>query len=242
MKRNWIRARPVALAIGIGFSLAGGRAGAAEELTTTNETEPPFYRPLTLSLEAGTTGAGGALSYRFLDHWGVRAGANFFSCSAGGVAIKDLTYNVRGRLLSEPLTLDFYPWKAHSFHISAGVMFNQNMLLGDSTFAGGFVKVDGFVFPAAALGSVHLEIKQQLVNPYLSIGGNFFYFDHAHRWALGGELGVAYTGDPQVSLSRLGSLSVTIGRALASEQDKVHDWAKVFMWWPVAKIYVSYSF
>ena len=171
-----------------------------------------------------------------------RAGADFFSYSVSSVAIEDLTYNVRAQLLTEPLTLDFYPWKAHSFHISAGVMFNQNMLLGDSTFNGSFVNLGGFLFPAAALGTIHMEINQQLVNPYLSVGGNFLYFDHAHHWALGGELGVAYTGDPSVNLSRFASTTLAIARGLINEQGKVHDYAKTFEWWPVANIFISYSF
>ena len=81
------------------------------------------------------------------------------------------------------------------------------------------------------------------MNPYVSIGGNFFYFDHAHHWAMGGELGVAYTGEPKVSLTRSGGIpSDAIDAAVKQEQQKAQDWANQFKWFPVVKLSVSYSF
>ena len=80
------------------------------------------------------------------------------------------------------------------------------------------------------------------MNPYLSIGGNFLYFDHAHHWALGGELGVAYTGDPRVSLTRSGPAAPLIDAAVSREQQKAQSWANQLQWLPVVKLMVSYSF
>jgi hypothetical protein len=58
---------------------------------------------------------------------------------------------------------------------------------------------------------------------------------------MGGELGVAYTGEPKVSLtsSRSGPL---IDEALRTEQGRIQDYANQFKWWPVAKLMVTYSF
>ena len=83
------------------------------------------------------------------------------------------------------------------------------------------------------------------MNPYLSIGGNFLYFDHAHHWALGGELGVAYTGDTSVILIRSGPsgpLSSAIDGAAGREQQKAQAWANQLKWMPVVKLMVTYSF
>jgi hypothetical protein len=87
-----------------------------------------------------------------------------------------------------------------------------------------------------------MKVRQQPVNPYLSIGGNFFYFDHAHHWAMGGELGVAYTGDASASLNRSGPSNPAIASALQGAKDRLHDYADQFRWWPVVKLGVSYSF
>lgn len=190
---------------------------------------------MTLGVEAGTTGGGGSVSWRFADHWGARSGFDYFEYSDSGYAIKELNYDAKMRLMSEPLTLDIYPWKEHSFRISVGVQFNQNRLTGTAVDT-------GIIIPPAVLGTLNLNLEQQLVNPYLSIGGNFFYFDHAHHWAMGGELGVTYTGDPKVSLTRTGPPSALLDAALRAEQNRIEDYANQFKWWPVVKLTVSYSF
>jgi hypothetical protein len=200
-------------------------ASAAETAADSQEPERPLYRPLTLGVEAGTTGLGGYFSWRFSDLLGARVGADYFSYS-DTITVEHTRYTATGRLLSEPLTLDIYPWKKHSFHISAGVMFNQNRLTGDALVAG-----------AGGFGLVTMKIEQQPVNPYLSIGGNFFYFDHAHHWAMGGELGVAYTGDQKVSVSEAAGFSAA-GRR---EQANLEHYANKYQWWPVLKLGVSYS-
>jgi hypothetical protein len=206
------------------FTASAADAGALEEAPSR-----PLYRSWALGLEAGTTGVGGSLSWRFADHWGVRAGIDYLGYTDSGFPINGISYDAEIRVMSEPLTLDIYPWKTSSFHISAGLQFNQNRLAGtaDATEAG--------------LGELNLKIEQQPVNPYLSIGGNFFYFDRAHHWAMGGELGVAYTGDPEVSLTSSSS-GPGIDAALGAVRSGVEDYANKFRWWPVVKLGVSYSF
>ena len=81
-----------------------------------------------------------------------------------------------------------------------------------------------------------------MVAPYLSIGGNLLYFDDAHRWALGGELGVAYAGDTTVSLTRTGPPSALIDAAVSREQHRAQDWVNQFNWIPVVRLMVTYSF
>jgi hypothetical protein len=202
---------------------------AAEPIALHETVSRPDYRPVTLGIEAGTTGLGGSLSWRFADHWGVRSGIDYLEYSDSGFPIKALTYDAKIRIMSEPLTLDIYPWAKSSFRISAGVQFNQNRLTGTADDT------------ANGLGELNLEIEQQPVNPYLSIGGNFFYFDRAHHWAMGGELGVAYTGDPKVSLTS-GRSGPGIDAAVGLVKSGVEDYADKFRWWPVVKIFVSYSF
>ena len=101
------------------------------------------------------------------------------------LSIGDLKYNAKVRLMSEPLTLDIYPWKRHSFHVSVGMLFNQNELRANQAVTSNSISkgtVGGIV-------SLHLKIQQQTVNPYLSIGGNFLYFDKAHHWGSGRRTG-----------------------------------------------------
>jgi hypothetical protein len=197
MKKNSLL--PPSLAIALGCSSFVARAAEQDE--------PPDYRPVTLSLEGGTTGLGAGVAWRFMDHWGARAGVDVYRYTDSSYSIADIQYGSRIQLLSEPLTLDFYPWVKYSFRISAGMMFNQNSLTGETGDTGTII-IDGHPFPVETTGTLHLKVEQQLVNPYLSIGGNFFYFD----------------------------------RALAAEAKSVKNYAEKFMWWPVAKLTVSYAF
>ena len=87
-----------------------------------------------------------------------------------------------------------------------------------------------------------MSIKHQLVNPYLRIGGNLFYFDHAHRWALAGELGAAYTGDSRISLSRSGAGNPAIDDSLDNARDRLRSYANQVHLFPVAKLSLTYSF
>ena len=87
-----------------------------------------------------------------------------------------------------------------------------------------------------------MKIEQQLVNPYLTIGGNFFYFDRAHHWAMGGELGVAYTGGAKGSLTSSGPLSSLVDQAVSAARKRLEDRVNRYPWYPVLKLAVTYSF
>jgi hypothetical protein len=220
------------------------RADEATDNSADTSSRPP-YQPWTVGAEVGSTGIGGFGSWRFSDHLGVRTGFDYFQWTENNLSIGDFRYSAKARLMSEPLTLDIYPWQSHSFHISAGIMFNQNQLTGTSSGFGP-VTIGGQTFEFSDIGVLNLKVQQQVVDPYLSIGGNFFYFDHAHHWALGGELGVAYTGDSNVSLTSSGRFSGgshdAINSALGQEKQKAQDWADQFKWFPVVKLMVTYSF
>jgi hypothetical protein len=216
-------------------------ATAAEASALTEDSARPPYLPWTVGVEAGTTGFGGSGSWRFANHWGLRFGGDFLEDSDNNMEIKGIHYDTKLRLLSEPLTLDIYPWHKHSFHISLGMMFNQNQLTGTATDSG-TITIGGIEYPTPLVGTLNMKIVQQPVNPYLSIGGNFFYFDRAHHWALGGELGVVYAGDATASLNRTGPPSAAIDAAMVIEQGRLQDYADRYRWYPVLKLAVSFSF
>ncbi|MFO1475848.1 MAG: hypothetical protein U1F98_04265 [Verrucomicrobiota bacterium] len=235
MRTNRVRA---GFCLFIAFLLAAAApAGRAAE----SDTNAPPWHPIQLSIDAGTLGVGGSVAWRFLDHLGVRAGADYFSYHRT-YTYQDIPYDATVRPLSEVLTLNWYPWKEHSFYVSAGALFNQNQLTGTASTTGSFV-IDGSTYPGSDVGTLNLKIEQQPVNPYLSIGGNFFYFDHAHHWSLGGELGVAYTGKPRVSLTRSGGTpNAAIDASVAALEQQMSSDAENYQFWPVLKLAVGYSF
>jgi hypothetical protein len=220
---------------------------SAQEVTNTLETaksseseERPPYRPWTIGIGIGTDAIfGGGVSWRFSDHFGARTGFGYTESSWDDVGIRGLKYNVTARLMAEPLTLDIYPWQKSSFRVSVGMLFNQHELTG-TVSSDGTINIGGEPVEIRK-GDVSMKMKQQPVNPYLSIGGNFFYFDRAHHWAFAGELGIAYTGDVNVTLDRPGTS--TISDDVRKEiKNRLQDYGDQFQWWPVAKLAVTYSF
>lgn len=188
--------------------------------------------PFKLTAEAGTTGFGGGGTWRFADHFGVTAAADYFTIGAHA-SIHDIGYDARLRLLSEPVGFCFYPWTEHSFRINAGIAFNQNKLSGDTT-SGSFT-VNGNTYN----GTLTVNIQQQPISPYASIAGNFLYFDQAKHWSLGGELGCMYTGTPRVGLI---SSNPAANNDVATEREEVIKYANYAKFWPIVKVGLNFSF
>ena len=110
-------------------------------------------------------------------------------------------------------------------------MFNQFQATGTGYATG----------PSGTFRSVEGKVRENPVSALVSIGGNFFYFDRAHHWAMGGELGVAYTGVPDVSLKRSSGSGLS-NQDFSKAEKKLQDYVNQFQWWPVLKLRVSYSF
>ncbi len=229
----------------IKYSIIAGLAavacfGAVGSASATDLTNSPPYRSLSLGVDPiSTMGPGGTVSWRFIDNLGLRAGINYLSFS-GSDTIQNIDYQGHAQFLFAPLTLDIYPWKTSSFHICVGAVINELMLDGS---ASGRITVEGDHYD----GSVALRIQQQPVDPYIGIRGNLCYFDREHHWALVGELGAMYAGDPRVSLSGSESnpnpyVQRQFNSDLATVDGKIKHDARYAEFWPVLTLGVSYSF
>jgi hypothetical protein len=223
----------------IGFCVVVALGVRAQE----NEAPEEKSYPISINAEVGTTGIGGTVGWRFHDHLGVRGGMHYLSWSSPDFDVEGddsegdestTTYNARIYLQSQPVTLDIYPWKKSSFRISAGVLFNQNEFTGNSS---GDVEINGITYPGE---KVTFKVTQDEVCPYVSIGGNFFYFDKARRWSMGGEIGVAYTGSWDVKAANpTGGIPQS---ELDQEEQDIEDEIKDFPFWPVLKLCLSFRF
>jgi len=229
--------------VGLGILMAMSAAGTqlhAEEAES-NLPPAPDYRPFTLGLEAGTTGVGGSAHWRFLNHFGIGGGFNWLNFSMPELEGDNVRIEVDLKFQVAPLTLDYYPFKKRSFRISAGMAYNGNEFSGSSTYTEETVIGDNSYSPED-IGTLTLDAKlgNQFV-PYVGIGGVMFYFDKAHRWSLGWELGVLFTGSPEVSLKSSNTVA-GLAEDLEREQRSIEDDLSGFRFYPVAKIALSYSF
>ena len=212
--------------------------------TAADEPSAPDYRPFTLGVEAASTGVGLGGSWRFGDHFGARVGVNTFlfgSVDVGNREIEGINYDTSVKLMSEPLAVDIYPWKKSTFRITVGVLLNQNEVEGvvpqDPVFGQTFITIGGASYDSASIGDVNMKLEQKPVAPYVAIGMNFF-LDSQKHWSVGGELGVAYTGTPDVTMSTSSGL-VPQGD-LNTESQQIEDGA--WKLYPIVKVSLNYSF
>jgi len=192
----------------------------------------PAYRHWTAGVEGGTFGAGPEVRWHFSDIVGVGAAYDRMSFSYSGM-IEDNDYHANARLMTVPITADFYPLKNDYFHVSAGILLNWNKFTGTSS---GTVDLNGTPY----VGTAKLQITQRRVDPYFAIGGNF-YFTKSHHLSMGGELGLVYTGIPRANLT-LNPPNGAVETQRQEEENKIrHDihWVQV---WPVLKLSLNYSF
>jgi hypothetical protein len=216
----------------LAFVLPGLLACTLPALNLHAQDSAPSYRPLTVGAEIGSLGYGGSGTFRFADHFGVSAGFDYFGYAWNG-SIKDINYNVRARLMGEPMALCLYPEANHSFHVKVGIELNQNSITG--TNPGGTFTVNGNTYP----GTVNLNIQQQPISPYISLAGNLFYLDHAHHVSIGGEIGCVFTGTPRVGLT---SSNPAADNDIATERQQVIKYANYLRWVPILKVGLNYSF
>jgi hypothetical protein len=222
---------------------------STQTVKAADEMGAPDYRPFTLGLEASSTGPGVAADWRFAEHFGARAGVNGFfgaSIDIGNRDIEGINYDAKLKLMSEPLAVDFYPWKASTFRVTVGILFNQNEIKGSTDAVPGqtFVQIGDSpgTYDIGSLGNLDMKAEQNLVAPYVSIG-MIFYLDKQKHWSVGGELGVAYTGSPDVTLSTgSGAENSDAGlqQDLNVEAQQIEDGAWKF--YPIVKVSVNYSF
>jgi hypothetical protein len=207
------------------------------------------YQPLSVGIEAGTLGLGGAVSWRFSDHFGIRGGVNYLNYEDDAREIEGITYDSELRLQSYPLALDIYPWKDRSFRITAGVLFNQNELTGTVPDPGGpgitFVDIGSGNYDVNAdLSGMSVSAEQDEFSPFISIGGNF-YLDKAKHWSIGGELGVAYTGSPEATIS-IGNPTTALTPGFqadkAAEEAELEDKMEDYKFYPIVKLSLNFSF
>jgi hypothetical protein len=189
---------------------------------------------------AGTLGLGGDLVVNLFRDVNFRAGIGVFSFDYDST-INGLDYQFNLDLRTFPLTIDWYPFHG-AFHVSGGVIVNDTDLdyrAKSSTT----VEVGDQTYTAAEAGTLLGSVDFKRVAPYAGIGwGNPFGQDN--RWGLMLDLGVAFTGSPDVTLRATGSLASdpTFQSELRKEQQDIQDKVDDYKFYPVVSLSLYYRF
>lgn len=203
------------------------------------------YKPFTAGAEVGTLGPGVSVGWRFSELLGVRAGVNFFSFTRDDHEINNINYtSSKMRFLSAPIGLDIYPWHDRPFRFTVGALINGNRFTAlAAQQAPGAVSVplglSGGI-DSAAIGDLRMKVDQNVIAPYVGVGGSWF-LDKDKRWALGGEVGVAYAGNPDVTLTRSNGPDA-IDTQVAIEEQMLEDKFEKYTFYPIVKVTMSFSF
>lgn len=140
----------------------------------------------------------------------LRAGWNVFSYSLTGTT-DGANYSGKLNLHSFQASADWFPWWRKSFHISPGLLFNnQNRVRATGGISGGqsFTLNDVNYYsdpadPVSGAGSVTFRTAA----PMLTVGwGNWVPRRERKHFSFPFEIGFAYTGDPSIKLNLAGSV------------------------------------
>jgi hypothetical protein len=211
------------------------------------------FRSYAVGFRAGTLGTGIEIATPLAGRINLRSGFNFFAFT-DPFSIDGVGYNARLHLQSSQTTLD---WFVGRFHISPGFLYfksgmsapvsvgpGQTFVLGTQTFLN---SVDD---PVSGSSSV---IYPRTFAPLLLFGyGNLLPRSGEHL-SLPIEVGVAYTGPPQISVALNGTACVTDGcvnfsqnadaqKFLKQEIQILNDDLKHYPVFPIVSVGLAYRF
>ncbi len=205
---------------------------------------PALARPVNLSVGVSTLGLGVQVSTPIIPgSLDLAVGLNHFSYNHNGTYTGDsssIPYQGNIRLQTIPVLLNYYPF-AGVFRLTGGVMVNQNRIAMNSTGNGTYV-INGHPYPASTVGTFTGRATWKRVAPYLGIG----WGSKASRqtgFSLGFDLGVLFTGAPQVTLSASNSSSAPqLASDVAAAQASANQKASSYKLWPVIGVRIGYDF
>jgi len=193
-----------------------------------------------ISGKVSTLGVGAEVTTQIIPSINARLGINVLGYDYSAIE-GHVRYDIDLQLRSFSGLLDWHPFDG-SFRLSGGLLVNQNKLsmkarptapqrIGDKTFT------------PEQIGTLRGSIGFRDLASYVGIGwGNAVEEDR--RLGIVIDLGVAFQGSPNVSLTADGTLATvpTFQAELAKERRELADGMDAFRFWPVIALGVSYKF
>lgn len=199
--------------------------------------------PVAVGAKVSTLGVGADLSLQLVPSLNARLGIQGFSYDADNIDTDRVNYDADLKLFSGLATIDWYPFLG-GFRLSAGLLANGNEIdvIGRPT-AGATFNINGTIFNAADVGSLTGNVDFNSVAPYLGIGwGN--PFSPGGNWSFNLDLGVAFQGSPNVTLTANGPLAndPVLRANLEAERRDLENEIEDFEYYPVVSLGITYRF
>ena len=243
----------VLLAAGV-LSAIASTSFAADEQVVQESASPyaSYLAPLSVRAEVGTTGYGGALSYRVNPYVGLSLGYNGGDISwSDDIKVDGSTYDLDMENNNTYLNAEIFPWGTsennfvNSMYVAAGVAYLDNdydLKRRVNSGEGFSVNKTDYV----ATSDVNINGKMSYKNdiaPYVGFGVAPKIYKNLGVF---GEVGAYYTGNPTVQLTSSGTATTAptndaLATAVSNEQDKIANDNK-YEWLPVAKVGLNFKF
>jgi hypothetical protein len=191
---------------------------------------------------AGTIGLGGGIAANFNDHLGARLGYTTYEYDVDDVEKSDLTFNGTADLGGAHALLDWYPFGG-GFRISAGMMENAEVR-ARAVPVGNTFTFDGVTYSTEDVGHATGTAEFDSTSPYVGLGfGRALSRDG--RFALTLDLGVAFTGTPDVKLdvtcaADFQAVCTQLAADVAGEEAELEEEAEDYKYWPVLNLGLSF--
>jgi hypothetical protein len=195
---------------------------------------------LAVTGRSGTLGLGGDLVGNILIDLNARFGASFFNLDFD-TDFGDVNYDLDLDLLTFPISVDWYVFD-DAFHLTAGIILNETDIRLDAKSAQSFT-IGDTVYTPADIGTLRGEAEFNRIAPYIGIGwGNAF--GRQRRWGFMTDMGVAFIGSPEISLSATGPIAgdPLFADDIEEEEQKIEDDLSAFRFYPVLSLSLFFRF
>jgi hypothetical protein len=190
----------------------------------------PTHIDASFGLQAGTLGFGVSAAKLIIPNIGLRAQFNFFNFGVNNT-VSDVKYSARVRFQNLPVLVDIFPWGRGPFHVTGGVVFNQNRFTGTGqSDASGDITINHNTYTQAQIGVLSAAVRYPSTAGYAGLG-----FGTPSRNSLiefVADFGVMIS-TPKVSLNATGAgsnpqLQSDLQAQQASTQTSINKYAKIY--------------
>ena len=182
-------------------------------------------------IQSGSLGFFGVQAAKLIiPNIGIRAEFNFFSFNVNNT-VSDVKYSAHVHFQNLPVLVDIFPWGRRAFHVTGGVVFNQNRFTGTGEDdAAGNITINHNTYTQAQIGTLSAAVRYPATAGYFGLG-----FGTPSRNSLiefVSDFGVMIS-TPKVSLNATGAgsnpqLQSDLQAQQASTQTSINKYAKIY--------------
>ena len=227
-------------------------AATAIALSTAAQAERDSFG---LGIIGGTLGVGLSVTAPINDYLNARATISGLDISVDDIDVDDedgidgneLTFDGDAELGAVGALLDYHPFRG-GLRVSTGLMYTRNKFEGEGrcdASPGSLCEIGDATGVISRNDRVRGEVDYSGFAPYFGLGwGNAV--DEAGRWSFSFDLGVMYTGEPDVSVScsqvANPASRVTCQQEADREEDELEDEIGDYEFYPVLQFGAAYRF